>query len=643
MSSGRPHYRPDIDGLRAVAIALVVAYHAYPGKCPAGFIGVDIFFVISGFLISGLLLQKEHAVSLVDFYARRVRRLAPALIIVLAACLAVGWALLLPEEFRELGRHGLAGAGFLSNIQLIFGTSYFDAPAEKNPLLHLWSLGVEEQFYLLWPVLLITARRNGLPLVAITLGIIIIISFAANIGLAGTHQAMAFFSPLTRMFELLAGALLVLKNPLAGHHRPRLAHNMSAALGCLTIAIALATIRPYSIYPGWWALLPVAGTVMIIAAGPDSFINRTVLAFRPFVFLGLISYPLYLWHWPLLSFQRITGFGTPYPEDINAAVGTSVVLAILTYLLVEKPARRQGTKTTIALLAALAVIAVLCSVIGGGLLASRFKPPGNSAGYDWDYPGKMTGFIVNHSIFYRRGVNRETAMILGDSNAEQYGPRISALMDQRAEDYESVIFATRSGCPPIPGLEENEGRCTHALDDALDMVAATPELDTIILASQWLAVFGDTRGSYRYVDASGAYPLASMEGRARTYASLEALIRRLQAEHKRVVLVLNIPVGEEFAPESVIRRARQGGQAENILPRAAFMARYGPVREALAGIAHRTGAGLIDPMDFLCNAQTCPAATNDGHPIYRDANHLGASFVRSKVHYLDDVLRLRQP
>src|SRR5262245_18180547 len=298
-------YRADIDGLRAIAVLAVIGFHASPALIPGGFVGVDIFFVISGFLISSLILSglKDGSFSFIEFYGRRIRRLFPALIVVLLATWSVGWFILPPSEYAALGRHTLAGAAFAANVLSYSEVGYFDMPATTKPLLHLWSLGVEEQFYIVFPALLLLlwryrALRSSLVLIGI-------VSFALNIGLVRNHTSFTFYLPLTRFWEFIAGGLLACSHshgrtfglPIPSALSALPWRNFSVAAGMLLILAGVSFASEES-FPGWWALLPVLGAFFIIGAGPNAWLNRGMLANPKLVFVGLISYPLYLWHWP---------------------------------------------------------------------------------------------------------------------------------------------------------------------------------------------------------------------------------------------------------------------------------------------------------------------------------------------------------
>lgn len=376
-----PKYRPDIDGLRAVAVLSVVGFHAFPKTVDSGFIGVDIFFVISGFLISSIIFSslERDSFSFFEFYGRRVRRIFPALIVVLATCFALGWVALLADEYKQLGKHIAGGAGFVSNLVLWGESSYFDNASDTKPLLHLWSLGVEEQFYIVWPLLLWAVwkkRTNTLAIIAA----IALVSFVLSASTYRDDSTANFYSPQTRFWELLAGSLLAyftLHSPnLFLNARAKLEawlaratgtgpgwvagmslRDIQSLLGGFMIAIGLAYVSKRH-FPGVGALLPVLGAVLLISAGKQAILNRVVLSNPLLVWFGLISYPLYLWHWPLLSFARIVGSGTPEPAIRVAAVLMAIVLAWLTYRLVEKPLRFGGfgRQKAIALLGTMIVV-----------------------------------------------------------------------------------------------------------------------------------------------------------------------------------------------------------------------------------------------------------------------------------------------
>ena len=475
-------YRPDIDGLRALAVLLVVGFHAFPVLMPGGFVGVDVFFVISGYLISQILIQQfeQGRFSLLEFYRRRIRRIFPALIVVLFACLIAGWFELLADEYMQLGKHVAAGAGFIANLVLWQDSSYFDHEAATKPLLHLWSLGIEEQFYFIWPLLLGAifwfvkgTKRSAILLT--TFICIILASFVLNVGSVRSDQLAAFYSPFARFWELLFGGFLAYLN--LTQPSKKIALILSLA-GLLLIGVAALTFTRLTLFPGWWALLPTLGATLLIAAGAQSRVNHWLLANRPMVWIGLISYPLYLWHWPLLSFLRIVE--GDFPKLKLLAILVSVVLAWLTYELIEKPFRfgQYAKQKTLALLIGMILVGGLGYTVyakkGIEGYAIRTGEAHEFAQYfannppDWHY-FKVADILkkYRHECNYydfnpiapscyeplRDGKSKDDKLLFiwGDSTAQMlsYG-----LSQEKPSNWQILQVAT-SACLPNPAVEDD--------------------------------------------------------------------------------------------------------------------------------------------------------------------------------------------
>jgi peptidoglycan/LPS O-acetylase OafA/YrhL len=371
--SNHSQYRPDIDGLRAISIIAVVAFHAFPRILKGGFVGVDVFFVISGFLITRIIVDglKDNAFSFVHFYERRIRRIFPALLIVLAATFVIGWLILLPQEFRQFSTHLVGAAGFVLNFILWGEAGYFDVAADTKPLLHLWSLAVEEQFYLIWPAVLWFTWRRKANLLSVTIAIGAV-SFALNIATVYWDGAAAFYSPFTRFWELMLGCALAIAEP---SYQRRIVKafpaDAMAWTGFALIVVAAIFLRGHA-YPGVKALLPTVGAALIILGGPGAQFNNRVLSSPALVSIGKISYPLYLWHWPLLSFAGIANGAWP-PFGVRATlVGVSVILSVLTYVLIEKPVRFGPNRKRMMPRLVLAMVVVGC--IGAVTMAGHGFP-----------------------------------------------------------------------------------------------------------------------------------------------------------------------------------------------------------------------------------------------------------------------------
>jgi len=433
-----PKYRSDIDGLRAVAVLAVVACHTFPNRLSGGFIGVDIFFVISGFLISTIIFEnlKQGTFRFTEFYSRRIRRIFPALITILVSVLVIGWFLLIPEELNELGRFLAAGAGFVTNFTLQEQKQgYFGNSSQSNPLLHLWSLGVEEQFYIVWPIFLWFAwkcKLNQLKFIVI----IAFVSFAINIYGAMTNPAAIFYLPQTRFWELMCGSILAwlvinkhnerINQKIEIYRKlTRFVHseysesnfrtfpNVLSLLGVFLILFGFVFFDSSMIYPGLWAVIPVLGTVLIILAGPGAWINNKVLSQKVLVWFGLISFPLYLWHWPLISFAWIINPQPPSASVRAVAVFLAIVLAWLTTILIEKPLRYGNLRIPLKVVS-LCATTILIVLVGFALSHMNLsQPQGTENSVTIQKRGKI---IIGSSITWYQG--KDNWLFLGDKYNE---------------------------------------------------------------------------------------------------------------------------------------------------------------------------------------------------------------------------------
>ena len=365
------NYRLDIDGLRSLAVLSVVLFHAFPDVIHGGFIGVDIFFVISGYLISSIIYKglNDRSFSFSDFYARRIKRIFPALIVVLISCLLFGWFSLLSNEYQQLGKHTFGASTFTNNFMFWAESGYFDNDAGTKPLLHLWSLSIEEQFYLLWPLLLWWIYKwkahLGKILIGLTVGFTLLHFYIFH-----PDRVAAFYAPYARFFELLVGAYIAYQHlqPKRKTIHPLLKRfkSIQSFLGLGLILIGIQIITKESHFPGWYALLsPVLGTTLIIDSPKDSFINKYLFSNKVMVWIGLISYPLYLWHWPLLSFGYIVESQVPTLGMRIALIILAMIFATLTYYFIEKPIRFGNTKKSKRKVIALLILMITLGTTGG--------------------------------------------------------------------------------------------------------------------------------------------------------------------------------------------------------------------------------------------------------------------------------------
>ncbi len=499
-------YRPDIDGLRAIAVLSVVAFHAFPNIVKGGFVGVDIFFVISGFLITGILQKdlQNHSLSfyqyITNFYQRRITRIFPALLLVLTASFVTGWFLLLPTDFKTLGKHMLAGAGFVSNIVYWQEAGYFDAAAETKTLLHLWSLAVEEQFYLIWPVLMYVAWRQGISTVWM-IASLMILSFVWNVAHIHSQAIATFYSPLTRFWELLAGGLLAVQQ---GHAKNQIkdprCQNIHSFIGIALITIALYYLNKEKRFPGWWALLPVLGSYFIISAGQKAWFNRTILSNRMIVGIGLISYPLYLWHWPILAFLRTIQMEAPSTFEIWIALALSFVLSFFTYRMIETPLRfGNWWKSKINLKTRILVIAMLvCALLGYTIyskngFSNRFPVAlKNLLEHQYDYGDSnghcLVGIGENQTklpaqCFAKNPAFKKSVALWGDSFTWHLAAALKKRGIQNNIDFNLMAAA---GCEPV--LNANVDYCKKGNEFVLQILQKH-QYDTILLAGNWTNAF----------------------------------------------------------------------------------------------------------------------------------------------------------
>ena len=636
-------YRPDIDGLRAIAVMAVVLFHAFPDWLPSGLTGVDVFFVISGFLISSIILNdlSKGAFSFAKFYMRRAKRIFPALIVVLCASGVIGWLVLLPHEFAHLGLHTAVGAGFLLNVLLYRELDgYFHS---MQPLVHLWSLGVEEQFYFLWPLFLTLIWRAAVRWRLLLLLSVTALSLTLQIALQDSDPFAAFYLPTTRLWELSAGAALGYIQLTTGIRSPSLYGHLLCTLGAACLVVSFTGLYEHIRIP--WTVAPVLGALLLIYAGPHAWINRFVLANPLMVGIGLISYPLYLWHWPLLTFVQFVVGAELTPRMAAPVVLASVLLAILTYEYVEKPIRSSTKLRLVSLRLGTAMAA--CALVGTfsylELLPSRsvdtqvvrFEsaaaetfPPVSS--YEW--------MRMNRLLTLGNGQRR--VLFIGDSNVFQYYPLLEKLVTSHPSDARTAVIAARGSCAvgaiEIADLPDwMKSGCKTFLAKALKF-AQSPDVDTVVIGGAWYGYFVPFRDDDHYGES---LPLRPESDRALN--EMKRDVSALVKNGKRVEIILQTPVGATLDPRRMIRRTVLSPGftiKKRPLTREALDAAIGPVDEKLRSVARETGAHVIDPVEELCDARMCPIVSPEGEPMYHDVAHLLPSYVRDHVRYLDSTL-----
>ncbi|WSH67114.1 acyltransferase family protein [Rhizobium ruizarguesonis] len=626
-------YRPDIDGLRSVAVLSVVIFHAFPTVLPSGFIGVDIFFVISGFLISTIILGNLNRgrFSLLDFYGRRVRRIFPALAIVLAATLAFGWLALLPEEFKELGKHVAGGAGFVSNLVLWNESGYFDSSAEVKPLLHLWSLGIEEQFYIFWPAILWAAFRFRLAKLPVILAFSAL-SFVANFVAIHDHPVATFYSPFTRIWELLIGAALAQALIDGGTDRPsqfgalanRLAASkVTAIVGAILIGVALWRLSPASSFPGWRALLPTVGASLLILSAPGNWFNAKLLAFRPMVWIGLISFPLYLWHWPLLAFARVIEGDTPSLAIRSSAVAASFVLATATFLLIERNVRRSWNSkaTTLALVGIVSVLGISgYSIYLADGITTRSNVAKDSEilkqleGTTWKYTENAickASYPQGYRNFcYQNREGSPTMILLGDSYANAL---VAGLVTNPATKNEVIL--SYGSCDPSDSTDNPEIRPQCETQNKI--IADAASIRYAIIETKWPRF--DSAG--RLVDLFTGIAAYDTPWAPRYRDGLDRRISFLESKGIKV-FVFGPKPEIDYEPKYCFARPFKEPAKDCRLAKAGVQEQQRELSAVLKDVlAKHPNVTLFDPNQLFCVDGLCSLKSPDGLPMLRDKVH----------------------
>jgi peptidoglycan/LPS O-acetylase OafA/YrhL len=650
-------HRRDIDGLRALAVLAIVTYHAFPRWLPGGFVGVDVFFVISGFLITGIISRgrDEGRFSYLGFYLRRARRIVPAYLVVLAAITALSLWLLLPGRLTWVGAALAASGLFLANLGFTMSFGYFTPALQQNPLLHLWSLGVEEQFYLVWPLLLAALSLKALRRArwVVAAGLLVLSLVAAQWLTAHDGAVWSFFLLPTRAWEFLAGGLLALA-PRSAPKGP-VSANLSGGLGLVLIVGSIALLNEAIPFPGLSAVPACLGAALVLWSGLGRAPAATaVLRSPPAVGVGLVSYSLYLWHWPAMIFAKTYTQRALTPLELAAVLAASAGLAVATWRFVEqpwrkRPAPRRGRALALTLLPLLAFVALGVAIFVTKGLPMRLAPAAREAAdiENTDINPRRLECFTNGKPVAPLGCRYGAAadakdydvLVWGDSHADAVVPGVADWAKARGW---SLREATHGGCPPLvdarpvqPKSGELPGcRASNAL--VMSEISADPKMKLIVLAARWPLYNGDTP----HYDA-GNPPIRMLDARvggARVYPLGEALVRTLAAiaktGTKAQILVLG-PVPElTDSPSECVAMSRRLGRSEGPCwdaPAALPLARARPAEAQItAALAVAPGVKVFYPSRRLCTETSCIAVLGR-RLIYFDDDHLSASGARRLV------------
>jgi peptidoglycan/LPS O-acetylase OafA/YrhL len=615
-------YRAEIDGLRAVAVLQIVLYHASAG-IPAGFVGVDVFFVISGYLITRTLMDEWATTGRIDlaaFSARRVRRIVPALLLVIVLVLAVASQLLAAGAFVQTAGSAAAAALFVANFYFpLTGGGYFDPPSEELPLLHLWSLSVEEQFYLLWPLLLLGVLRADARWLRLALVGMMLASFALAQALLRAEPEAAFYFAPARFWELGTGGLIA-----------TLAIRQPRPLRLLALPGLVLVVAAGFSHPGYFsaaAVLPAvlgsAALLLVVHAGADTGVAGALLRSAPLRGVGLVSYSFYLWHWPLLALQKATSIGAGSLAARLLACVAALVLAMFTYRYVEQPCRRVAARGAVILAGVFAVLLFAAGALAWGEAARQQdlgtdSPLARATEADSPPDGMRCHYQRDSRDFPRAGcasrADREPSLaIWGDSMALAWKPLLWRMAHGESA---AAIAYSRDSCPPLLGLSGDESLDPRCAGFNQQVIVRLHGMRLVVLALS----LGDQQSLLRADQLRG---------------TLEALSPYVE----RVIVLGPSP----HMPDAVPKCIRAGRLAQCSVPRAAFDAVAVPQLAVLrAHAAHFDNVDVVDVTEFFCDAASC-APLRDGYALYWDRYHVSTTAVNAFADRYLAGLRLRAP
>ncbi|MFU0504106.1 acyltransferase family protein [Pseudaminobacter sp. NGMCC 1.201702] len=653
-------YRPDIDGLRAVAVLSVLLFHYGVTTLSGGFVGVDVFFVISGYLITKGLAddigKNGHSIGplLVRFYNKRIRRIVPALLVVLATTLGAGWFLLMPGDYASTGESAAYSAFGLGNLYFFWNTGYFDREAELQPLLHMWSLGVEEQFYFVWPVLLagiIWMARSRHLVVAYSIASLMVAGFAYSVHTVATDPKAAFYLPHPRAWELGAGALLAFLPVI----RNRLASEAMGIVGLGLILWSVSSLVGTEASPGWPMVPAVLGSALLVWPRAESRTAR-ILAAPPMRFVGLISYSLYLWHWPVLVlFRHYANGEMPTPAQAAALAGISVILASLSWQFIEIPARKAPFRPLSAFggglsLSAAVAIASLVIVQYGGF-ATRISPEFEKLSsldvmWDWSCPTSMKfgDLKAPYCVFGAPWNSASTKAILwGDSHAEHMAPVIEAATSGARSSF--ILYRT---CPAALGERVHRirkedpdypSKCVAWREAAIKFLSNSPNVNMVILSASWTNL-GNV------VSQDGSLPGHPDPYEMIAYG-LETLINEAAAPGRRFIIIADVPQLRSdpipCATHHLLGLLRKScPEGGDTVSSQEFRRYQGKMYADLSEIAkRRDDVEVVLPGDHLCTGDWCQSSLG-GEFLYRDASHIRRNLSEATKRDYADLIGLTE-
>lgn len=671
MTNNHLRYRPEVDGLRALAVIPVIFFHAGFDWMAGGYVGVDVFFVISGYLITSILVREmqEGRFSLVSFYERRARRILPALFTVMAACLPFAWLWMTPDQLQEFA-HSLAATSLFGANFLFWHTSdYFATAADLKPLLHTWSLAVEEQYYLFFPLAIMLLWRIRLPGLTLAVSLLALSSLVLS-EWGGFSRSTNFYLLHTRAWELLLGSLLALACTRGSRFiMPQPVRELLAVLGLALIVTAMVTFDANTSFPGLSALVPTAGTALILVFGQPSTWTGKLLATRGLVGIGLVSYSAYLWHQPLFAFARLATPSAPSSRLLAMLSITALLLAWLSWRWVEQPFRdrKRLSRRRIFTLAAIGILLfTTLGLIGhwqkgfehrlGAQVSTLFKDLRITKDELCGQTRKGEALSLDTC---RAGHPAQpvTLAVLGDSHANAL---YSELAKALARQGRATTLLTQSACPPVRGVNHANNnpryRCHDFSEEVFNLLAAEPEIDTLVLAARWTLYLENSPFDNREggVESEGDNVLLGPSDGSVEWRSSEALRRELIAARIRatvadylnlgrtVVLVYPIPEAGWHVPNLMARHLRRHTHPEHDYTTSydVFLSRSLSAYEALDAIGEHSRLLRIYPEQVFCNTEQVGRCqlVERGKPLYFDDDHPSLTGARRVAELIADLL-----
>ena len=624
--------------MRAIAISSVLLFHAFPSFLSGGFVGVDVFFVISGYLISSIIFRglSQNTFSFFDFYARRIRRIFPSVFVVLLITVFLGYWLLTPYEFRDLVSDLPYSAFFLENFHLYSTTGgYWDVATEKRPLMHFWSLGVEEQYYIIYPLLCYFLWRVKPKLFLSILLLLLCTSLAFCLYDTQYNAIRAFYSLHSRFWELLVGGVLAYLEILGLKKSITVSKaNVLSFIGFALVSSAIVFFNEGKGFPGWRALLPTLGTVLIIAAGKEAFLNKYILSHKAVVFVGLISYPLYLWHWPLITLVRNNIEGhLPTGTLMLSILTASVLLAYFTYTFVERPIRQ--CKANLPLISIL-VIVMSALVIGvfqyekstrnERLLSNGITSliSSESKGL-WKQDKECSVmFGKNHTVCHSKGKS-PSVLVTGDSHAYWYW---NAIKESKLD----VLLVANAGGSIFENSVKKGRHTLKQTEQIWNQIRHNDQIQTVVLMGYW--------SSYLTSMKYNEYPTLSKK--SAFIKSWENALQELTALKKNVVVLVDSPLAS-FDPKDRCYSLRKFVFYERDINSCSVSRRDLEkenqwIRDFFKSLAKRwPNVIFVDSWDGLCDEHNCYFAQGN-ELYYRDEGHLTTHGVRKVWPLVESVL-----